>query len=386
MTRKIIIRGTDFLALGLVAEQSLVFGPYDLGTHIVQCHFKTVPGQALPFVPQKYDYVEVTDVDGRTLRFTGKIKTSRRVRVLGVVSNPSYWEIGCQDWAAELQRINVANDISVVAGSNDKHVVESQILTPYWGQIATVPPPHVVYAKSMNLPEVIVTRGQRSVYEALDDIAALAAGVNWYVGPNKELHWNDVITVAPFVLKDGILTGAMGLYRGYADIDDYTDMTGVARRVTVVGSDGFVTDTDWPGYARDQLTLSYERGAPQARTLQLDDVTDRLLSGSSRDRRGFQELASKAERRVLTVRTYDGGLYPGQLVDVIDSDSGTGTVPYVSVDDASMCVPSIPGNLNTGKGRFVVQRMTPRPRGAENWEFVVELGAYLPFFEQAGRL
>jgi hypothetical protein len=173
-------------------------------------------------------------------------------------------------------------------------------------------------------------------------------------------------------------------YVGYAQLTDRLDGTSKAVRVTVIGTGGEDTVTDWPEFHRLRRAAAYERGAPATRIPQLNDVTDMNLTTSARRvQRGFQELDVVRRRRTLVLRTYDHGLYPGQQVDIIDADAGTGSVPYVSTDDAALFAHSNTERLWKGKGRFYVQRVTPQDRGAELWEYEIEVGSYLPSFEQA---
>lgn len=385
MTRVLTVRTTDFIAADYVHEGSLRFGPFDVGSRVSQLGFETRPGATLSFVPDFYDYVSLTDTDGSTVRWRGRVRQVARKRDVGVAAGDKFWlAVDCQDWGAELDLIYVADDWEWTAGASDAYMVK-QLVDQYWAALGTGLS-HTLQPSRPNMPALSITQGSMTLRVAFDTIARLANNARWWIDASKQLHWNDGLTFAPFIMDDNAEYGDTGLYRAYHYLEDFRDLTGVATRITVVGNAPGIeaTETNWPIAAKMNRRLSDEAGSPTYRVHQLADVTDTSLTTVAQcTQRALQEIARYAGRRVLVLRTYESGLWPGQKVDVIDRVSGTRTVPYGTHSVNWGTCPSESKKLYLGLGRFFVWRVTPRNRTADKWEYEVEMGDREPTFAQA---
>ena len=381
MARKVIIRSTDLLATTpkRVRYETLEVGPLDIG-QLVDTAKVTVDDEAgsLSFAPAEDDFVKIVDTDGSTVLFQGKVAqvTQHNAPPAGVL-----YELACQGWGALLDFVELTATETYAAGFSDVYIIRD-LLSKYWGQIASGSPAHVLYSARSAMPAETFNAGT-TLRGALDQIAKDAYRPFYYVGSGKELHWNDVLRLAPWGVStkgpNGVDLHAIG------NVQDYVDFTGTAYRVTVNGSGGATyTATDWSLVAKYNQRISDEPLAPTQRIRQLADVTDTTLTTSTQcQQRAFALLATARPRRVVRFSVWEAGLFPGMRIDYFNSHRMAPTIfprgAYRSVV-VNKFAALLPGRFT---GRFLIQRVTPKPLSSTQTQFDVEAGSYEPSLASA---
>lgn len=381
MARQLIVRATDLLATTpkRVRFDTVQIGPLEIGQPIDQMSF-TIDDETgtLGFVPTEDDYCKLIDVDGTTVIFQGRLA---QVHARNVPPNGVYYDVAAQGWGALLDRTQITATETYAAGFSDVYIVRD-ILTKYWGNIASGSPAHVLLSNRSSMPPMTFNPGT-TLRSFLDTMATNAFNPFYYVDASKALHWNDVTRLAPWGVSttspDGTILHAAG------NFDDYVDFTGTAFRVTVNGTGGATyTATDWPLLNKYNARLSDEPLAPAPmRIRQLPDISDTTLTTNTQcQQRAFAELAKVRPRRFLSLSVWESGLFPGMRIDAVNGHRGTLTVPYPRPSQRSVNSSSS-HKLNTGLGRFIIQRVTPQLLSPTYTQYDIDAGAYEPALTNA---
>jgi hypothetical protein len=361
-----------------VRYETLKVGALDIGNPIDRASF-TVDDEygTLPFAPAEDDFIKIVDVDGTTL-FQGRVAqvNARNHEPTGVL-----YDLAAQGWGALLDRIQTTAIETYAAGFSDVYIIRD-ILGKYWGQVASGAPVHVLRsARSLMPPETFAAGTTLRVI--LDQIATDAYKPFFYIDADKGLHWNDVTRMAPW----GVSTqGANGTDLHFIGaVEDFTDFTGAAYRVTVNGTGGATyTATDWTQVARYNQRISDEPLAPTQRIRQLPDVTDTTLTTVAQcTQRAFSLLATVRPRRTVNFRVWEAGLFPGMRIDMFNAHH---MIPTLFPRGASRSViANTFAALRPGRmlGRFLIQRVTPTPLSNTYTQYDIEAGAYAPDFMTA---
>lgn len=112
---------------------------------------------------------------------------------------------------------------------------------------------------------------------------------------------------------------------------------------------------------------------------------DTTVPAADLTRRAYAELRSYRPKVVRRTSTTEPGLQAGQLVDLIDPAQGAGTrpAPYLGSLASQIYGRSPHGRLSGERGRFLIQKVTQVPIGADDYRYDIELGDNVPDFPTA---
>ena len=363
MATVVVLESTDVSTY--VLDASVQPGTHDLFAHVRIGQFSLRP--TTPVVPSNDAFFKITRTDGVTVAFAGLAKMPDTMNDARIESR---YDVVGQGWEALLDRINVTTGMNLAANTVDMVLVQAALDT-FYASIG-VGMTHVLYPQRFDLPFKVVPTGVWS-FRALMDWIVGQTGATWWIDPaTKAFHYNDTESFAPWVLSDVAGTGK----KVYALLDRHRDA--VARAVRVNVTDGGVNSTlctDWDAWYEVTSKSANEPNAPAARYTQLPDISDSTLDTvAKRQRAGFSALEQSEPREVITVLMRDEGLQVGMQADIISAVYGTGTAPDPWLQQWELGVTSATEDLDTGMGRFVVTKVTPKPLGRDQWSWTVELG------------
>lgn len=376
------VRGTDVTAHTILAgDHKLTWGPLDVGQRVSTAKFRLK--DSTPVVPEDDDVVEITDTDGVTVRFGGKVRQARQIHDLEI---GLHYAVLALSWEAVLDRIKLKQAYTWAAGTPDSKMV-TDLATDHWSQVATGVT-HVIYSARPDMPALTLEAGRLSLLQAFEQIAAIAGGVVFWVHPSlKRLHWNDVRVLAPFALGDKPNGTTIRAFT--RSIERLGDSAREAVRVKVIGAEGVEYEaTDWQKWARLKKRLADESGSPAERFPSLPDHIDLTLTTLEECKRAAWTLlaAQAAERDVLSMSTRDSGILPGQLIDILDSKLVANNPGIPSVHGGSVGVYHSFSDATKGStagksdrvGRYLVRRVTPNLIARDEWEFGLLVGHHRP--------
>ena len=348
-----------------VVEDSVQPGTHDLFAHVRLATFQ-LKGST-PVIPANDDFVKITKTDGSAVAFAGlaKMPDTAQVPRLDLI-----YDVACQGWEALLDRINITTGMQLAANTTDVELVKAAIDT-FYAAVGTGMT-HKLYPQRIDLPFKVVPVGVWSFRSLMDWITG-ETGAPWWIEPSdKSFHYNDFEQFAPWVLSDVAGTGK----KTYGTLVRHRDATARAVRVTVTdGGVNSTTLTDWEAWYELNSKTSEEPGSAGERFPQLVDIVDSTLDTvAKRTRAGFYALERSKPRVVLVAEVNDEGLDIGDQVDVISAEYGTGTAPHPWLEQWELGVTSTTEDLDTGMGRFMVTKVTPRSLGRDKFVWEIEMG------------
>ena len=363
MATVVVLGSTNVSAY--VLDDLIQPGTHDLFAHVRIGSFSLRP--TTPVLPTNDDFFKITRTDGTTVAFAGLAKMPDMMNDTRIESRH---DVVGQGWEALLDRINITTGMNLAVGTVDMVLVKAALDT-FYSSIG-VGMTHVLYPQRADLQFKVVPAGVWS-FRALMDWIVSQTGATWWIDPaTKAFHYNDYESFAPWVLSDVAGTGK----KVYALLDRHRDA--VARAVRVNVTDGGLNSTlctDWDAWYEITSKSANEPNAPTARFTQLPDIADSTLdTEEKRKRAGFSALVKSSPRLVLTALMRDEGLDIGMQADIISATYGTGAVPDPWLNQWELGVTSATEDLDTGMGRFVVTKVTPKALGRDQWSWTVELG------------
>lgn len=366
MATVVTLRTTDVTAY--VIDGTLRPGPHDLWAHVRLAALRLKA--ATPVVPAMDDFLKITQTGGSAVRFAGLVKLPDKNDYTRVGID---YDVAGQGWETALDKVNVTTGMVLPELTSDMVLVQDALDT-FYSQLATTGTSHKLYPSAHELPFKRVPSGAWSFRDLMDWIVE-QTGAPWWIDPgDKSFHYNDFEQAAPWVLSDGAEDSS---HKGFLSFAKRRDAVGRAMRVTVTdGAGNSYTATDWEAWADLAAKIGDEPGAPGDRFPQLPDVIDSTLDTAAKlKRKAFALLGAERGRTIISATVRAEGLEIGQMLDVINSSIGTETTPELGLDQWEIGVTSATEDLDTGLGRFMVSKISPRSEvGRDVWVWEIEAG------------
>lgn len=377
MARVVKVRTADMT--GRVKEGSLRVGSREIRAADSFSFTLLDHDDGMTFWPARDDYVAITEDDGLTLEVAGKVRIARRIPILGVSGRRH--ELHCQGWRALMYEVLITASISWPAGTADSKMLKD-LLDLYYAQIGTGIT-HRIFTRRSSMPAMSFGGGTKYLGEAIDEIAAEAFDADWQPTPDKVIHYNDPAVAPPFHLTDDAPNGTT--MRSYAELTEGQDITQPVVRVFVQGGGGASAEvTDWHAWGLYDQRRRDEPGAPAERFYaQVDESDNTLTTVEQCNQRGLAIIAKErgavvAEgRRHLKALTYEPGLRPGMKVKV-SSTKLAKPLAQRYLRRGPRRVPLATSRPASHLGAFLLQRVTPSDRGADEMQYHLELGHRRP--------
>jgi hypothetical protein len=219
----------------------------------------------------------------------------------------------------------------------------------------------------------------RPLLDVLQDLIDRVPGVSLRIRPDKIVEFGVFATPAPVVLAsvlDAVVMSAANVVE--IDAASYTEEVLAAGHFNKVrlGGIGAAEDT-----AYDQTSMG-----KFGRVMAAPYVNDENLAAADVTRAAYAKLASLATRRIakaITTNDQDA-LEPGMLVPILVSDLGCYEDEGWSVDPSEVYLGTPLMEPAAGyRGELLVQKVTPTFVAPGVQRYVIELGAYVPSFENA---
>lgn len=374
---KLLIDGTDLTLK--VRYDELQPSDTDLGQQIQTSTFTVRdPDKTIAKQPREGYDVKLYDDDNVTLIFRGRI-----AQVSNVPAEPigRAWVCSCQSYAVRASETQTGSlDRSAIVSSDRDHIIAiwrsalSGITSSPNG--ATVIDA-VVTANEPNWTGVGATAftagldfSYMTAKNAMDNLSKYVPNAYWRLDPDLTLRYGLFRDLAPF----SVTTSPSGaLLKG---MEGYTEETyiGNHRNKLRRGGAGASTATAYDEASIARLGAVLEDPYKNDTTVPASDLT----------RRAYAELKSYRIRRVVKFTVRDAGLAAGQVIDIVNSRIGPGTLPSPFVDTFSPIFGrSLTGQLAGERGHLLIQKVSRQPLGNRQYAWNVEAGDNVRDFETA---
>jgi hypothetical protein len=370
MARKILVDGVD-LAPANVDFRTFTPSDSDLGQQISQFSFEVdEEKQITPKIPREHHEVQVYDDDGTTLISGGFIRDIEQ-RPMPIRRR---WAVFCQDY--NIRAFETATGLLNKTGQIDSDrnwviaIFRDALKAQTFG-VGTGLDDAIITANEPNWPGVQTTAfvsgldwSYMSPKNAMDNLMKYVPGVQWRIGPDKVLTYGRLNTLAPFIVSTS--PGATNV----KPFEDYFEeiIVGAQRNKMRRG-----------GAAASEATafdeVSYARSG---RILADPYVADTTIPAADITRRAYAELRTRGIRRRVRLRVRDKGLQAGQLLDVVNNRTGSGTSPWPWLNvQHSLAGRAVTGPIAGERGRFLITKVATHLTSPATYVYDVEAGDYV---------
>jgi hypothetical protein len=199
---------------------------------------------------------------------------------------------------------------------------------------------------------------------AMDNLTKYVSGVQWRIGPDKVLSYGRLTTLAPFIVSTS--PGATNV-KPFENYDEEIITSGHLNKMRRGGAAASeATAFDEVSYARSGRIFA----APY--------VNDTTIPAADITRRAYAELRTKAIRRRARFIVRDKGLKAGQLIDVVNNRTGSGTTPWPWLNIAhSLAGRAVIGPIAGERGRFLITRVGTQLTSPSTYAYEVDAGDYV---------